>query len=157
MTITKRFAYPITCMVLFAFEFAAQAQSWNNVTSLSTGAEIRIAGPHSGSLRGTLQSVTDDALVLNSSSGTETFTRQQVTRVSVKKPGHRARNTLIGLGVGAGAGLGIGAAADHSCASKGCFFGPNFSKAILTPFAAGVGALVGALIPSGRWREIYKQ
>ena len=154
----KRYYYVIACMGLFALEMAAQPQSWNNVQAISPGTEIRITGPRPGTLRGTLQSVTGDFLALNSSAGQETFERQQITRVAIKKQGHRARNTLIGLGVGAGAGLGIGAAADHDCASKGGFFCPNnFGKAILTPFGAAVGALVGALIPSGGWREIYKQ
>jgi hypothetical protein len=159
MTITKRSRYRhlIAGMALFALEMAAQPQSWNNVTAMSPGTEIRIAGPRPGAVQGTLESVTGDSLVLNSSAGQETFARQEVKRVSLKKQGHRARNTLIGLGVGAGAGLGIGAASDQSCASKGCFFGPNFGKAIITPFGAGVGALVGALIPSGGWREVYKQ
>jgi hypothetical protein len=157
MTIVKRSRYLIACMALFTFELAAQAQSWNNVTAISPGTEIRIAGPGPGAVQGTLQSVTGDSLVLNSSAGQETFARQEVTRVSVKKQGHRKRNTLIGLGAGAGVGLGIGAASDHSCANKGCFFGPNFGKAIFTPFGAGVGALIGVLIPSGGWREIYKQ
>jgi hypothetical protein len=157
MTITKRSRYPIACMALFAFEMAAQPQSWNSVTAISPGTEIRIAGPRPGAVQGTLQNATGDSLVLNSSKGQETFARQQITRISVRKQGHRARNTLIGLGVGAGAGLGIGAAADHSCAPNNCFFGPNFSKAIVTPFGAAVGALAGVLIPSGGWREIYKQ
>ncbi len=133
------------------------SRSRDNVKTISPGTEIRIAGPRPGTVHGTLESATGDFLALNFSVGQETFTRQQVTRVSVKKQGHRGRHALIGLGVGAGAGLGIGAAADHSCAAKGCFFGPNFSKAIVTPFGAGVGALVGALIPSGGWRDIYKQ
>ncbi len=157
MTITKRLLYLITSMALFAFELAPQPQAWDNVTAISPGTEIRISGPRPGALRGTLQSVTGDSLVLNSSAGQETFTRQQVTRVSIKKQGHRKRNMLIGLGVGAGAGLGVGAGSDHSCAPNGCFFGNNFAKEVFTPLGAGVGALVGALISSGGWRDVYKQ
>jgi hypothetical protein len=26
----------------------------------------------------------------------------------------------------------------------------------LTPFGAAVGAIVGALIPTGRWRDVYR-
>jgi hypothetical protein len=155
--ILKRCYYLIACTVPFALEMSAQPPSWNNVQAISPATEIRIAGPRPGTVQGTLKSVTGDSLVLNSNAGQETFERQQITRVAVKKQGHRARNTLIGLGVGAGAGLGIGAAADHSCASKGCFFGPNFGKAIVTAFGAAVGALVGVLIPSGGWREVYRQ
>jgi hypothetical protein len=146
----------IACLGLFALSAAAQPQSWNNVQALSPGTEIRVAGPHPGNTRGTLQSVTGDSLILNSRAGQETFARGQVTRVSVKKQGHRGRNALIGLGVGAGAGLAIGTAADRSCA-PGCFFGNNIGKTIVTPFGASVGVLAGVLIPSGGWREIYRQ
>lgn len=76
-------------------------------------------------------------------------------RVSLKKNGHRMRNALIGLGVGAGVGVGVGAAADTNC--TGLCFGGNFGKAIFTPLGAVAGVLVGALIPTGGWREIYKK
>jgi hypothetical protein len=153
----KSYCYVIASLVLVAPEMAAQQPSWNNVQEISPGMEIRITGPGPRTLRGTLQSVTGDSVVLNSSAGQETFARQQVTRVSIKIQGHRGRNALIGLGVGAGAGLGLGAVSDHSCAPIGCFLGNNFGKKVITPLGAGVGVLIGALIPSGGWREIYKQ
>ncbi len=157
MAVAKRVSGLIACMIFFVLALTAQPQSWSSVAALSPGTAIRIAGPHPGSVQGTLQSVTEDSLVLNSRAGQETVTRQQVTRVSVKKTGHRGRHALIGLGVGAVAGLALGAASDHSCAPNGCFFGSNFGKEVFTPLGAGLGALVGALIPSGGWREVYKQ
>jgi len=141
---------------LLVFQMGAQPQPWDNVQAISPGTEIRMAGPRPGDLRGTLQSVTGDSLVLSSSAGQETFTRQQVTRVAIKSKGHRGRNALIGLAVGAGAGLAIGVASDHSC-RPGCFLGNNIGKTVLTPLGAIVGAVVGVLIPSGGWREIYRQ
>ena len=76
--------------------------------------------------------------------------------VSVKKGGHRKRNALIGLAVGAGAGLAIGLATRP---------GPNQITVIpagavvggLTAAGAIVGAIVGVVIPSAGWREIYKK
>ncbi len=147
----------IAGMVLFALPSLAQPQTWNNVTAISPGTAIRIAGPRPGTIPGILQSATADSLALSSNAGQETFSREQITQVSVKKPSHRARNALIGLGVGAGAGLGIGAGADHSCAAHGCFLGNNLGKEIFTPLGAIVGALIGAVIPTGGWRAIYKQ
>ncbi len=151
-------SYRIAYVALFAMQMAAQGESWNAVAAIPSGTQIRVAGPSTGNIQGTLHSVTGDSIMLDSSAGQETFARQQVTRISVKKESHRGRHALIGLGVGAGAGLGIGVAADHNCAAKsGCFFGPNVSKEIFTPVGAIVGALVGALLPLGGWREIYKQ
>ena len=131
----------------------AAAQSWNNVKALSMGTEVRIlAGART--ISGPVQSVTDDSLVVNSAKGQEMLTRQEVTRLSARKNGHRGRNALIGLGIGAGAGLGIGAAADNC---QGLFCGSSLGKAIFTPLGAVAGLLVGAVIPTGGWRDVYKQ
>ena len=153
----KRSPYLIACAGIFAVEMTAQPQSWNNVQALSPGTEIRITGPHAGVIRGTLQRVTDDSVVLSSSAGQEMFARRQVTRISVKEKGHRGRNVLIGLGVGAGAGLLLGAVGDHNCGSNlNCNVPGNFGKTYLPPLFGAVGALVGAVMPTGGWRDIYK-
>ena len=142
------------CLLLFAFHISAQPQAWNNVKTVAPGTEIRVAGPKPSPVVGTLASATDDSVVVTSRTGQETYARQQITRVSIKKSGHRARNTLIGLGVGAGAGLAVGVGTDQSC-SPHCFLGNNLGKVIFTPLGAAVGALVGFVIPTGGWKEIY--
>ena len=74
------------------------------------GAEVRIVTSGRGELRGSLQGVTEDSVVLNSGSGQQTLARQEVMRVSVTKKSHRKRNMIIGLAGGAGVGVGIGLA-----------------------------------------------
>jgi hypothetical protein len=103
-----------------------------------------------------LQNVTDDSLVLNSGAGLETFSMTQIERISVKEKGHRGRNALVGLGVGAGIGLVLGAVGDANCGT-GCTVPKHFGIEAIPPLFGGVGALVGAIIPSGGWREIYKR
>jgi hypothetical protein len=68
-----------------------------------------------GRYRGQLKSVDDDALVIAARSREQRLARATVTRVSVKKPEHRLRNTLIGCGIGAAAGLTLAAVADARC------------------------------------------
>jgi hypothetical protein len=46
-------------------------------------------------------------LVVISRKGHETFSRQQVSVVLVKKLSHRKRNALVGLEAGPGVGLGL--------------------------------------------------
>ena len=130
------------------------AATWNSVKALPAGSEIRIAtGPRT--VRGKIDRITDDALTVTSAKGQEMFTQQEVSRVWVKKPGHRKRNALIGLGVGAGVGLAFGIAA-LSCKGFGCI-GASAVE-IGAPLAFGVvGTAVGAVIPTGGWREVYRK
>ncbi len=149
-----RFAAVLALLVATA---AAQptAASWDSVKALTTGTDVRIsAGPRT--VRGKIDRITDDALTVTSGKGQEMFTQQDVSRVSVKKPGHRKRNALIGLGIGAGAGLGVGIAAREGPGG----FGPNLDDAVtvgMTVAGALAGTIVGVLIPTGGWREIYKK
>ena len=143
-------------LVVMASAVVAQtnATTWNTVKALTAGTDVRIT-TGSRTVRGKLDRVTDDTLVVTSGKGQEMFTQQEVMRVSVGKQGHRPRNALIGLGVGGGAGLGIGLA---SRSSPG--LGPDLNSAVtaaLTVAGALAGTIVGAVIPSGGWREIYKR
>lgn len=145
--------YVVACLPILALALAAQSPStnWDNVRALSSGTEIRIMLSASRSVRGHIQSVTNESLEVNSASGRQTFPRLQVLRVEARKNGHRARNALIGMGIGAGVGLGIG------LASNGGFI----SRSVLTALTASVlgagGAVVGFVIPSGGWRNVYTQ
>jgi hypothetical protein len=148
-----RFAAACT---LTAATAAAQsnATAWNTVKALAVGTEVRIAaGSHT--VRGKIDRITDDTLVVTSGKGQEMLAQQEVSRVSVGKQSHRGRNALIGLGIGAGAGLGVGAAADAGCNGV-CFLG-DLGKEVFTPLGGVAGVLVGALIPTGGWRVIYQK
>ncbi|MGA2712144.1 MAG: hypothetical protein ABSG41_03480 [Bryobacteraceae bacterium] len=84
------------------------------------------------------------------------FDRQQVSVVSVKKPGHRTRNALIGLAAGAGIGLGIGIA---TRAKPGQLKIVSNGAVVAGVTAAGAlaGTIVGIAIPTSGWREIYRK
>jgi hypothetical protein len=152
----SKLARSIAIFLAVAAAAAAQssAQDWDVVKALAPGTEVRVTTARS--VRGTLQSVADDSLVIQSGRGLETLARQEIVRVSVGKRGHRGRNALIGLAVGAGAGAAVGAAI-FNC-SGGCF-------GVVRSEAAGVGAgvfgaigaIVGAVIPTGGWRDVYKK
>jgi hypothetical protein len=155
--LTPQSAFRFAAWLALAATAAAQpgANNWDAVKALSAGTTVRVvAGPET--IRGRVDSVTDSALTVSSGKGNKAFDRQQVSAVSVQKPGHRKRNTLIGLAAGTGVGLGIGIAARAKPGQLDIV--PNgVVVAAFTIAGAIVGTVVGVVIPSGNWREIYKK
>jgi hypothetical protein len=101
-----------------------------------------------------MQRVTPESLAINATTSQETLSRQDIRRVALKRPGHRGRNTLIGLAIGTGAGLAAGLGVD-SQAGHGDWF-PDAGKAVLAPLGALVGTVVGVALPTGGWRDVYR-
>jgi hypothetical protein len=128
--------------------------NWANLNQLVTGAEIRVTLANGKTLRGFVQGVTPESVAINATTSQETLSRQDIRRVDLKRPGHRGRNTLIGLAVGTGAGLAAGAVAD-SKAGHGRMF-PDSGKVVFSPLGAIIGTLVGVALPTGGWREVYR-
>lgn len=139
--------------------YAQPAHNWaslGHTPAVSAGAGIEARTTNGKRYRGQFTFVNDDALVMTTASGEQRLTRAAVSRVSVKKPGHRGRNTLIGLGIGAAAGLTLGAVADSRCTGN-CIEGNRpLGKEVGTPLGALIGTLIGVALPTGGWREIYR-
>jgi len=154
---TPPYVWRFGVLAFIATTLAAQTNvaDWNTVKALTTGTQIRIT-VGSSTVRGEIDRTTDDALVVTTGKGQEMFDRQEVSVVSVKKPSHRKRNTLIGLAAGTGAGLGIGIAARPSAGQLEVIT-PGVITAGFTGAGAIAGTLVGVLIPTGGWREVYKK
>lgn len=122
---------------------------WKIVEAITAGTRVRVT-TGSGKVRGTLNRTTDEILVLTSHTGQETFERQQVSVVSVRKASRRKRNTLIGLGVGTGVGAGIGAVSDDG------YFSKSDVATVFGAIGAIGGTVAGLLIPTGGWSEVYR-
>ena len=143
--------------ILAASAAAQQAKpiaNWANLNQLVTGAEIRVTLANGKTLRGFMQRVTPESLAINATTSQETLSRQDIRRVDLKRPGHRGRNTLIGLAIGTGAGLAVGAGVD-SQRRPGDWL-PSFGKVVLSPVGAIIGTVVGVALPTGGWREVYR-
>jgi len=154
--LTSQFVCRLGALLALAATTAVAQKSagdWNPVKALTTGTEVRVT-TGSRTVSGKIDRITDDTLVMTSGKGSEMFTEQEVTRVSVGKKGHRGRNALIGLAVGAGAGVAIGIAARPK---PGQLLANESGAitAVITAIGAVVGTLVGVAIPTGGWREVY--
>jgi len=129
---------------------------WNTVKALATGASVRIT-TGSRTVGGRVLRVTDDSLVLAAGKTQEMFPQNEVKRVLLRGDSHRGRNSLIGLGVGAVTGVIIAGATHQDCTSF-CFDygsrGEDMAGAGI--LLGGIGAAVGALIPTRSWLEIYR-
>jgi len=119
---------------------------WENVKQLLPGEEVKVVLKDAKPCRGLLQTVTDEDLVLRLATGDQKFARQDILRVSSKSPSHRGRNAATGAAIGAvalGAGLSIAAASGWGM----------LAGAIL---GGGPGAIVGAVLPTGGWHDVYR-
>jgi hypothetical protein len=125
--------------------------SWDSVKTIAPGTEVRVTAGNSKSVHGKLGSVTDNDLVVNPGAGPQSFARPEIRGVSVKKKGHRLRNTLIGMGAGTAAGLAIGGAETSGC--KGLLCGLAIPVYGAIGFIAGT--VTGLVLPTGGWRQVY--
>ena len=132
---------------------------WDMLKQLSAGQEIRVVQNDAKSRRGTFHSVTDEAIVVSLAAGEQSISRQNVLRVSTKSKGHRRRNALIGASMGAGTGLVTGLTRGNVKCIPYCY-GPVIPKAELiggfSVLGAITGAIIGAVVPTGGWHEIYR-
>jgi hypothetical protein len=129
------------------------ASNWPSVVALPPGTEVRIAVAKAHAVTGKLESVTDTSLTVNA----QLIDRQQITQVSVKSNARRKRSTLIGLAIGAAGGAAIGGGGAAVCSDNIC--GGHGAAIIAGTIGAGavIGALIGAAVSHGGWREIYHQ
>ena len=127
--------------------------NWDNLQHLTPGAEIRVALADGKSAKGQFRSVTGDSLVI----GQETLDRPMVTRVWFKRENHRRHNVMAGLRIGlltiAAPTILVGAGAAVIGANAGEIAG---IAALGAGMGAGIGSGAGALIPTGRWQEVYR-
>jgi hypothetical protein len=143
---------------LFALAAAAQTSppDWDKVRALASTTDIRVEYDNGKPTQGKVESTTDSSLTI--SPGAQSFSRTQIVSVSVKKNGHRVRNTFIGLGVGLAAGIGIGAASASRC-HQGELCGIAAGAEVGIGGALGMigGTVIGAVWPTGGWREMYRR
>jgi hypothetical protein len=151
----------LALLVMQSMVIAAQAAahprdqaSWSNLTQLVPGAEVKVVLRNKKSYQSKFQSLGDEAIVVAMPHSEQSFERQNVLRVSTRGKSHRLRNTLVGAAVGAGAGVGFAGLADAEDYFHFSMTNQNYK--IFIPSFTVVGAIVGAALPTGRWRVVYR-
>src|SRR5262245_60757616 len=145
----------LAATVMSAVPLQAQSDrtSWNNLKKAKAGQEIEIVLNDAMSYKGTLISWSDAGVVAQVSTGEMMFTRSEVMRVARHKPGHRLRHTVVAAGIGAA----FGGIYDASC-GNGFLCPRGNNRLALASVTAGLGALIGAALPSGKgWEVIYRR
>jgi len=150
----------LLCLAVLSTAATALAQSnatdWNSVKALATGADVRI---NSGSrtVHGKVLRVSDENIVLALGKSQEMFAQREVLRVRLRGDSHRGRNSLIGLGVGAAAAVITGAVGHRDCSDWIFCTSRGGDMAAGGIVFGGIGAAIGALIPSRSWLEVYRR
>lgn len=138
-------------LVSFSSISIAQTSEWAIVKQMAPGKKVQVETADGKSYVGKAKAVSDDELRIGRS---ELIQRRDVQRVRLWSSGHHGRNALIGLGVGAGVGVGFGVGA---CGGKDAWFSRGQCSAVSAPLFGGLGAAIGALIPSrGKWQDLYQ-
>ena len=161
MKTAKRIGYVAVLCTLLALTAdpllgAVERSDWGSLKQIAAGQTIKVIVKDGASSQGDFQSATEDALVLRVAGEDRSIARDTVRQVSLKTNSHRGKHALIGAAIGAGGGLGAGIAIDNDCSPNAIVCTGNKGKAILTPVFALIGAGIGALLPAGGWREIYR-
>lgn len=141
---------PVALFICLSQVSSSQTTDWAIVRQLVSGQRVKVETADGKSHVGKVQSVSDDSIQLGKN---QLIQKQDVQHVRLWSPGHHGRNALIGLGIGAAFGVAVGA----SCNEKTSFVSRGACMAVGAPFFGGVGAGIGALLPShGAWREVYQ-
>jgi hypothetical protein len=154
VTVLVVLAVQLTAMAAPAAIHTRDTANWSNLAKLASGARIRVVLMNGKSYTGKFRSLSDELIVVALGHGERAFERQNVLRVSTLGKSHRLRNTLIGAAVGVGAGFAFGGLADDEDYFH--FDKEDQNYTIFAPSFTVVGTIVGAALPTGRWRDLYR-
>ena len=124
--------------------------SWDTLKSVQPGDELVVELRNQRTVKGRLGSATDAVLILVRRGNTTEISRGDVLKLFWLIRKSRKKTTLIGLAIGAGIGAGIGRTQAPSDLSEG----ESYPIYVLGGVGAGLGALAGYLMGSGKERRL---
>jgi hypothetical protein len=143
----------LACSSAFAADGDAPPQQ-----SLAPGMRVRILAPEVSPSRviGIVDHVGDDSLTLEVPGRSEPVLvlREKIVRLDVSD-GPRSRGVDAAIGAGIGAGIGAAGCALANRSGQGHFVSTGEVAGVCALFGAGLGALIGVIIPPGEhWKEM---
>ena len=123
-------------LALTAAGLLSQAGGWNLIRGINPGQTTHVHMLDGRLQSGGFISTTDDNIVIRQRTGDQTFTKEQIRKVSVRKAAKRWRNAAIG----AAAGTAIGGALNRSLYL-------DLTGVATVVIFGGTGACIGALFP----------
>ena len=128
----------LSIIILAAASLVAQADNWNLLRGIYPGQTTHVHTLDGLLNSGGFISTTDDNIVIRLRTGEQTFTKNQIKKISVRKASKRWRNAGIGAAIGASA-IAVLVAANGGEV--------NPLVAVHAIFYGLVGAGIGALLP----------
>jgi len=129
----------------------AQTGDWTQVQTLAPGSRVEVKQfSDRGEVRGTLQSASDETLVIEREAATVTVNRADVRRVRFRSDEKSKSGRITGaaiMGV-----LGIGAASISDSTANGSGWG----RVGIVPIYAGIGYLIGWAVDGPKRITVYK-
>src|SRR3954453_9199605 len=95
----------IWVLAVLGLAACAHGQSWDSVRSLRSGEHVKIVDTNGTEHKGTLASVSADAISVSTHDREQSIERARVRKVQVRSGSRRLRNTLIGVGIGVAIGI----------------------------------------------------
>jgi hypothetical protein len=131
----------LSILILATATLLAQADNWPLLRGIYVGQDTHVHLLDGRRQTGAFTSMTDTNIVIRQRTGDQTYTKDQIKKVSVRKGSKRWRNAGIGFATGAiTTGVLIAVADDGGDVSS-----PIFIAAVI--FYGLVGAGIGALFP----------
>ncbi len=152
---SKRIISFLLTLLLLALPPATLAQTpandWQRVKAVAAGEELAVTLKDGKTVKGRLSNVTDTTLTLTRGKRDATDIAQaQIREVARLQPKSAKKAALIGAAIGAGIGAGIGG----GIVSGGGESGENWPIPLLGLVGAGLGAVAGVLVGSGKKRVL---
>ena len=126
----------------------AASSDWNALQDMKPGQQIRVVLNDLSPAEGAFQALNEEGITVREVSGEKTFARKNILRVYFRGKNHRVRNMFICAAIGAV----LAVPAELAYHNNNW---PNDGNWIWPVFVISGGGL-GAAVPTGGWRLVYR-